>query len=1227
MNTYYQKALTQVNDWLRDFSNSPDFWGKFEISFGQLYDLDIALSIKNSFANNLFPPDQIQVVSDDILGNALGAFDVSTGDIYIKESLVLSGNIQLTSSVILEEIGHWIDRQVNIRDSAGDEGQIFSNLVRGNQLNSVQLNDLRAENDMAIIQIDGQNISIEQAANNFNYGDALSKSILFYDAQRSGYLDPATNRVPWRGSSALNDGNDVGRDLSGGYYDAGDHVKFGFSMASAMTMLSWGGIQYRQAYEQSGQLDELMATVKQGVEYIKKANVVENGKTVAFWGQVGDGVTDHQYWGSPENLTIARPSFKIDAAHPGSDLAAESAAALAAASILFRPTDANYSNELLQQAQQLYAFADDSDPNDFGPKKRGKYSDPGGLYNPNSNAYPNPASFYTSSGYEDELGWGAIWLHKALKEQTPSSTSTTYLNIAQSYYPSAPPNPAQPYNYLGTWTQTWDDKTYGSMVLLAKETSNAFYRNQVEGTWLNEWLTNDQVGNVKYTPGGLAWLDSPGSLRYTANTAFLVGIYNDTVIAANDPKKATYSSFVQNQVNYILGENPNNFSYVVGFGNNFAQRPHHRAASGTTNVNASGDNLYDIVGGLVGGLTSLAPNESSVGGYIDGNAVYKDDRPDFKRNEVALDYNAGLTGILARQYGLSPDVTIKVTPLTINEDGATNLIYTFTRSGSTANALTVNYSVGGSATFGTDYSQIGATSFTVTTGTVTIGAGANTANITIDPIADTTSEPNESVVLTLANGSGYKVGNSNNSFVLLSDNFNAENNGVGSYNYSSLANWNVVDGTVDLIGTGFEQDLLPNNGLYLDLDGTSNNGGRIESKSTFSFNAGDQITLSFYLAGSQRGDSNSVTVSLGNLFSETFTRNSSEPLTKITRSFTASNQVNSKLVFDHLGGDNLGLLLDNVELVSNTNSAVGVILDDDNFRNKSVRNDFNNDQKSDILWRNNNGAVALWQMNGFNISAANIITSVDSTWKIAGTGDFNADNKSDILWRNNNGAVALWQMNGFNISAVSIIASVDNTWKISGTGDFNADNKADILWRNDNGAVALWQMNGFNISAANIIASVDNTWKIAGTGDFNADNKADILWRNDNGSVAIWQMDGTNIASTSLITNVTNDWKIEGIDDFGNDGKADILWRNDNGAVAIWQMNGTNIASTSLITNVTNDWKIAGSGDFNSDRTADILWRNDNGANAIWFMNGATPSLTNFISSADLSWQIAAPTT
>ncbi len=296
----------------------------------------------------------------------------------------------------------------------------------------------------------------------------------------------------------------------------------------------------------------------------------------------------------------------------------------------------------------------------------------------------------------------------------------------------------------------------------------------------------------------------------------------------------------------------------------------------------------------------------------------------------------------------------------------------------------------------------------------------------------------------------------------------------------------------------------------------------------------------------------------------------------------------------------------------------------DRFLN--VRNDSDNDKKSDILWRRTDGTVALWQMNGAAIATSGIVsTSVDNTWTIAGTGDFGADNTSDILWRNNNGSIALWQMNGAAIASATVVSTITADWKIATTGDFNGDNKSDILWRNDNGQVAIWQMNGATITIAGAVANLDNTWKIAGAGDFNGDCKSDILWRNDNGQVAVWLMDGTGIISSGFVYTATADWKIRGVDDFNGDGKADILWRNNNGTVALWQINGTSISSAAVINAVPIDWNIAGTGDFNGDRKADILWRNNNGADAIWFMDGATTLTASLIASADTSWKIAAP--
>jgi len=435
----------------------------------------------------------------------------------------------------------------------------------------------------------------------FNYAEALQKSLYFYEAQRSGKL-PATNRVYWRGDSALTDGADVGVDLTGGYYDAGDHVKFGLPLFSSLTLLAWGGIQYGQGYRDCGEWERLLETVRWGTDWVLKAHT----KPDELYGQVGEGQRDHDFWGSPESMTMPRPAFKIDPTRPGSELAGEAAAALAAASLLFAQDDPAYSRTLLERAGQLFDLAD---------RHRGTYTD----------AIPDAGMFYDSeSGYYDELVWSAAWLYRA-------TGRPEYLQKAEAGYA------AWLKGTLLSWTHTWDDKRYGAAVLLAQLTGKPLYRRDAEA-FLNYWTVGHNGQQVPYTPGGLAWIQAWGSLRYAANTAFLAFVYSDTVA---DPKNI-YHAFAKRQINYILGENPARRSYVVGFGENPPRNPHHRASHGSTenSIDAPTMNLNILYGALVGGP------------FLPDDFAFSDNRRDERSNEIALDYNAAFSGALARMVML-----------------------------------------------------------------------------------------------------------------------------------------------------------------------------------------------------------------------------------------------------------------------------------------------------------------------------------------------------------------------------------------------------------------------------------------------------------------------------------------------------------------------------------------------------------------------------------------------
>ena len=97
-----------------------------------------------------------------------------------------------------------------------------------------------------------------------------------------------------------------------------------------------------------------------------------------------------------------------------------------------------------------------------------------------------------------------------------------------------------------------------------------------------------------------------------------------------------------------------------------------------------------------------------------------------------------------------PSVTVSVSPAAVAEDGAPNLIYTFTLNQAAFSAVSVNYTIGGTATNGTDYATIASP--------LVIPAGNTTGTVTVNPTADATIEADETATLTLAAGTGYTVG-------------------------------------------------------------------------------------------------------------------------------------------------------------------------------------------------------------------------------------------------------------------------------------------------------------------------------------------------------------------------------------------------------------------------------------------------------------------------------------
>ncbi|XP_065622545.1 endoglucanase 8-like [Quercus suber] len=177
-----------------------------------------------------------------------------------------------------------------------------------------------------------------------DYGDALSKSILFFEGQRSGKLPP-NQRMTWRKDSALHDGFDIGADLVGGYYDAGDNVKFNFPMAFSTTILAWSVLEFGNFM--GSDLSNALDAIKWATDYFLKATSIPG----FVYAQVGDPYADHNCWERPEDMDTPRTPYAVSKRFPGSEVSAEIAAALAASSLVFRAIDLEYSARLLNRAR------------------------------------------------------------------------------------------------------------------------------------------------------------------------------------------------------------------------------------------------------------------------------------------------------------------------------------------------------------------------------------------------------------------------------------------------------------------------------------------------------------------------------------------------------------------------------------------------------------------------------------------------------------------------------------------------------------------------------------------------------------------------------------------------------------------------------------------------------------------------------------------------------------
>ncbi len=384
----------------------------------------------------------------------------------------------------------------------------------------------------------------------YNYAKVLQESLYFYDANMCGTGVDENCGLSWRGDCHTEDANvsvsvngtNYQVDVSGGFHDAGDHVKFGLPQGYAASALGMSYYEFQDAYTELGQTEHLKTITNYFCDYFKRCTVYSDntnrtGGVVAFCYQVGEGNTDHGYWGAPENQTGSRPAYFATSSNPATD---EISLAIAALAINYM----NFGNqEDLQVAKDLFAFVQN---------------------NSKACATEGASGFYTSETWKDDFSVAAAALYKATDE-----------SVYQQEYEN---------NKSGInsgWCMDWANS--GAMAAMLME----------------DWTIVQQIANQKN--GGVkldnvfVCLNDWGSCRYNTSVQFCGLVYDKGNGVDN------YTTWAESQMRYIIGENPNKRCYIVGYNENSSKYPHHRAASRSSNAEEVREDHYTLLGALVGG--------------------------------------------------------------------------------------------------------------------------------------------------------------------------------------------------------------------------------------------------------------------------------------------------------------------------------------------------------------------------------------------------------------------------------------------------------------------------------------------------------------------------------------------------------------------------------------------------------------------------------------------------
>ena len=659
--------------------------------------------------------------------------------------------------MLLEEYGHFVDAQINPVDSAGDEGAIFAELVQGDALSDSQLALLRAENDWVTVMIDGQLMAIEQSnptptliasyqglrsawdvrvVGNYAYLADLSTTTA--DLKIFNISTPAAPVLVSQ-SDATNVISDV--DFSNGYVYAAD----GTSGLRVIDVTNPSSPNLKSTYNSPGDAQDV--------------------KIVGNYAYVADGTSGLQIVNirnpnSPVLQGTAGISIGVIGSVSSVDVVDNYAYIVNKVGVTGRMQIINISNPASPTKSGEYSFVLEGFVSNVQVLGNYAYISAGnrGL---KIIDISNPASPVLKGEYYYNSGAEAYDV-QVVGKYAYVVFGLTGLEIIDISNPSSP-----------TLAGSYDPRTtYYGMSVTNTATSVEVVNNYA-------YLTVRAARDL----GGL-WILDVSQFTGTNQPPSVGLAVSPASVTENGTSNLVYTFTRSGATTNTLTAN-----YTVG----------GTATLGTDYTGISSLGTTKTVTFAAGSSTAIVTVDPT------GDTTVESDETVALTLAAGTGYTIGttsaVTGTITNDDTASqPSITLAVSPSSVTENGTGNLVYTFTRSGATTSALTANYTVGGTATLGTDYTGISSSG---TTKTVSFAAGSATAIVRVDPSSDTTGESDETVSLALTAGTGYTVGTTSAvTGTILNDDF------IGSSSNDTLM------GTAgnDYINGGAGQDTLTGSG-------------------------------------------------------------------------------------------------------------------------------------------------------------------------------------------------------------------------------------------------------------------------------------------------------------------------------------------------------------------------------------------------------------------------------